>query len=260
MKKVVKVLLLSALITVLFAGTAFASGLGTLTTGEEKEIIVHVKNQFDWPNLNIYNWGDAGECFGAWPGTAITDEPDENGWITYTFKATANLNLLFNSDYNEDGLFDKINDKQTGDIKDIPVDIGECWIIISGEEAGTEDELNPYEVDAAATGYLYSVPKDTWPKSEGFVAPTEELYTQVDVEFEPTAAPATETPVEESTKEEVKDDEIVDTNANSSSKAASGSTFSSVIILPIVVIGILSVIAIVVVVIVVVNKKKNNNE
>ncbi len=232
MKKFIKILMLAAIVTVIVSSNAFAT---TIDTGDGEEITLHIKNRMDWPNFYIYNWGsDSGELFSGWQGYKL-ENPDENGWITINFKSKGNLNLVFSSDYNEDGMYDKNNDRQTGDIKDVPNTIKEAWVIVAGEQSGTEEEVNDLEVDAAASGYLYTIPlSDSWPRTEGFVAPAEELYTKENVDFEPTSAPEPTEAPEAAVTETTGTDDTQVTTATAEEEADTGNIVTIIAIILIV--------------------------
>lgn len=135
-KKIVVLLVVAVVLARVNTSVAYAAST----------LVVHVKDGADWGTVNIYNWGDAGEITGAWPGTEMTDEGD--GWYTYTLETDYNLNLVFSAEGGS---------PQTGDVNDVNKDGGEVWVVIGGES--TENAKGIAALDAV----LYTTPEDGWP-------------------------------------------------------------------------------------------------
>ena len=125
------------------------------------KVTIHVKDSYDWGAMNIYNWGDAGEIFGAWMGEAMESEGDN--WYVKTIETDYILNLVFNVDKDNDGQ----SDAQSSNVDGIDPAGGEYWIVLEG---GTEDG-----VYAAGTynATLYSEPQEGFPT----VSTTTEIAT-----------------------------------------------------------------------------------
>lgn len=141
MKKVWKKVFVFAL--ALIAVTA-GSGLKAQAAGSQ--VTIHVKDGAEWGSMNVYNWGDAGETAGVWPGTAMEEEGD--GWYTYTFETDVNLNLVFSA---------KAGTPQSGNVEDLSKDGKEYWIVVGGEA-----EENDMGVSGTAA-VLYTEPEEGWP-------------------------------------------------------------------------------------------------
>lgn len=133
-------------IAVLLAVTVVLASVDTSEAYAASELVIHAKDGANWGTVNIYNWGDAGEIAGAWPGTEMTEEGD--GWYTYTLETDYNLNLVFSA---EGGA------PQTIDVNDVNKDGGEVWVVIGGDS--TE---NPKGI-SAVEAVLYTTPEDGWP-------------------------------------------------------------------------------------------------
>lgn len=126
------------------------------------KVTIHVQDTQNWGAVNIYNWGDAGEIFGAWMGEAMESEGDN--WYVKTVESDYILKLVLTVDTNGDGQ----TDAQTGNVDDIDPAGGEYWIVI---ESGTEDG-----VYAAGTynATLYSEPQEGFPTVANQDTTTEE--------------------------------------------------------------------------------------
>lgn len=149
LKKAAVVLMSAVLLTGVYAPVASA---------EASSVVIHAKDGQEWGNMNVYNWGDAGETAGAWPGAVMTAEAD--GWYTYTLDTEVPLNLVFSA---------AAGSPQSGDVRDIPADAGEIWVVIGGEDGANDMGV------AAAEATLYTEPEDGWPVAAA--AATEEAAT-----------------------------------------------------------------------------------
>jgi hypothetical protein len=140
MKKLFRKIALLLAVTVVFAGANISEAYAAST------LVVHAKDGADWGTVNIFNWGDAGEITGAWPGTEMTAEGD--GWYTYTVETDYNLNLVFSAEGGS---------PQTSDVNDVPSDAGEVWVVIGGEGGENAKGI------AALEAVLYTTPEAGWP-------------------------------------------------------------------------------------------------
>jgi hypothetical protein len=137
-KKVATVLFVAMIVTVgLDAPIAKAAGVN---------VTIHVQDGAKWGSMNVYNWGDAGETAGVWPGAAMEAESD--GWYTYTFTTEVDLNLVFSA---ADG------SAQSNNIDGVSNSNDEYWIVIGGE--GEENDLGV----KGAQAVLYEEPEEGWP-------------------------------------------------------------------------------------------------
>lgn len=133
--------------TILLAAMVLTVGLsGTVVKAAGDTIVIHVKNNAGWNSVNVYNWGDAGETAGVWPGTAMKEEGD--GWYTHTLPAEADLNLVFSA---------ANGTPQSNNVDGVSKSIGECWIVVGGE--GEENDLGV----KGAQAVLYEEPEEGWP-------------------------------------------------------------------------------------------------
>lgn len=152
LKKVATILLAVMLVTVVVPANADAAS----------KVIVHVQDGAEWGNVNIYNWGDAGETVGVWPGTPM-EADSVDGWFTYTVDTKdVKLNLVFNNGAK----------LQSGDVKDIDPSTGECWIVIGGK--AEENDMGA----AATTATLYTEAEEGWPVAAAAVEATAEETTE----------------------------------------------------------------------------------
>lgn len=119
-------------------------------------VIIHVQDGQSWGSMNVYNWGDAGETAGVWPGTAMTAEADD--WYTYTLETEVPLNLVFSAAGGA---------PQSGNVNDIAADAGEIWIVIGG--AGDANDLGAATNEAV----LYLEPQEGWPAAAAEAADSE---------------------------------------------------------------------------------------
>jgi len=132
--------------TILLAATVLMAGLsGTVVKAAGDTVVIHVKNNAGWDSMNVYNWGDAGETAGVWPGTAMKEEGD--GWYTHTLPAEADLNLVFST---------ANGTPQSNNVDGVSKAIGECWIVVGGE--GEENDLGV----KGAQAVLYEKPEEGW--------------------------------------------------------------------------------------------------
>ncbi|SHO43375.1 starch-binding protein [Anaerocolumna xylanovorans] len=131
---------------VLLAAIVITSGSGLQAQAAGNKVTIHVKDGAEWGSMNVYNWGDAGETAGVWPGTAMEEEGD--GWYTYTFDATVNLNLVFSA---------KSGTPQSGNVNDVSKDGKEYWIVVGGEAADNDMGVSGTEA------VLYTEPEEGWP-------------------------------------------------------------------------------------------------
>ncbi|GAA4655058.1 hypothetical protein GCM10023142_21960 [Anaerocolumna aminovalerica] len=133
--------------TILLAAMVLMVGLrGTTVKAAGDTVVIHVKNNAGWDSMNVYNWGDAGETAGVWPGTAMKEEGD--GWYTHTLPAEADLNLVFST---------ANGTPQSNNVDGVSKSIGECWIVVGGE--GEENDLGV----KGAQAVLYEKPEEGWP-------------------------------------------------------------------------------------------------
>ena len=109
-------------------------------------VIIHVQDGQTWGSMNVYNWGDAGETAGVWPGTAMTAEAD--GWYTYTLDTEVALNLVFSAAGGA---------PQSSNVNDVAADAGEIWVVVGG--SGDANDMGA----ATNTATLYLEPQDGWP-------------------------------------------------------------------------------------------------
>lgn len=131
---------------VLLAVVVITSGAGLRAQAAGNKVTIHVKDGANWGSMNVYNWGDAGETAGVWPGTAMEAEGD--GWYTHTFDATVNLNLVFSA---------KPGTPQSGNVNDVPKDGKEYWIVVGGEAADNDMGVS------GTAAVLYTKPEAGWP-------------------------------------------------------------------------------------------------
>lgn len=137
MRKAMAVFMVALLVSAVNAPAARAA---------TNSVIIHVQDGQSWGSMNVYNWGDAGETAGVWPGTAMTAEAD--GWYTYTLETEVALNLVFSA---------AGGSPQSGNVNDIAADAGEIWIVIGG--AGEANDMGAATNEAT----LYLEPQDGWP-------------------------------------------------------------------------------------------------
>lgn len=147
LKKVTAFLCAALIITGLYAPVAKAAA---------STVIVHVKDEAGWGSMNVYNWGDAGETAGVWPGTELISSGDN--WYTYTFNTEVDLNLVFSA---------KGGTPQSNNADALSKDVGECWIILGGE--GEENDMGVAGVKAT----LYTNAEEGWPSGDPSVAISE---------------------------------------------------------------------------------------
>lgn len=139
--------MLKKIATVLFASMIVTVGLNaSVAKAAGDSVIIHVKDEANWGAMNVYNWGDAGETAGVWPGAAMEEEGDD--WYTYTFTTEVDLNLVFST---------ANGSPQSNNIDGLSKSIGECWIVVGGE--GEENDLGV----KGASAVLYEEPEDGWP-------------------------------------------------------------------------------------------------
>lgn len=132
--------------TVLLAAIVITAGAGVSAQAAGNQVTIHVKDGANWGSMNVYNWGDAGETAGVWPGAAMESEGD--GWYTYTFDATVNLNLVFSA---------KPGTPQSGNVNDVSKDGKEYWIMVGGEAADNDMGVS------GTAAVLYTEPQEGWP-------------------------------------------------------------------------------------------------
>jgi len=137
LKKVLAVVMAVLVCTGVYAPVASA---------EAQSVIIHVQDGEGWGKVNVYNWGDAGETAGVWPGTEMTAEVDN--WFTYTIETEVDLNLVFSMN----------GTPQSGNVDPIAPDAGEVWIVIGGE--GEKNELSG---GATAGVTLYTEAQEGFP-------------------------------------------------------------------------------------------------
>lgn len=123
------------------------------------KVVVHAKDGASWGTVNIFNWGDAGEILGAWPGTEMKAESD--GWYTYTVDTDHDLNLVFSA---------KGGSPQTNDLDVISKDAGEVWVVIGGNAGENAKGISSTKVE------LFTKPEAGWPT----VVATKETVTKDD--------------------------------------------------------------------------------
>ena len=111
MKKAAAVLMVAVVLAGVYAPEARAA---------TSSVIVHAKDGEEWGKMSIYNFGDAGETAGVWPGTEMTAEAD--GWYTYTIETEVPLNLVFSA----------AGSPQSSNIEGLAADAGEVWVVIGG--------------------------------------------------------------------------------------------------------------------------------
>jgi LPXTG-motif cell wall-anchored protein len=105
--------------------------------------------------MNVYNWGDAGETAGVWPGTAMTAEAD--GWYTYTIETEVPLNLVFSATGGS---------PQSSNVNDVAVDAGEIWVTIGAGEGAND-------MGAATNEAVLNLePQEGWPSAAAAVEDT----------------------------------------------------------------------------------------
>lgn len=112
-------------------------------------VVIHVKDDAEWGSMNVYNWGDAGETAGVWPGTAMESEGD--GWYTHTFTTDVSLNLVFSAEGGS---------PQSTNIEGLAKETGECWITVGGGE----EEENEFAV-SGQVAVLYTEAEEGWPST-----------------------------------------------------------------------------------------------
>lgn len=59
-------------------------------------VIVHFKNTNDWAAVNMYAFVEAGTMFGAWPGLAMTEDAENEGWYSAKFEYAEDFTVIFN--------------------------------------------------------------------------------------------------------------------------------------------------------------------
>ena len=138
LKKATSMLLVAMLLT-LGINSSVAQAAGETVT-------IHVKDNAGWGSMNVYNWGDAGETAGVWPGTAMKAEGDN--WYTHTFTTEVDLNLVFSA---------ANGSPQSNNVDGVSKSIGECWIVVGGE--GGENDMGV----KGASAVLYEEPEEGWP-------------------------------------------------------------------------------------------------
>jgi hypothetical protein len=149
---------------VLMAAVVMAGVYTPVASAESNKVIIHAKDGGSWGSVNVYNWGDAGETAGVWPGTAMTAE--EDGWYTYTIETEVNLNLVFSAAGGA---------PQSSNIDGVAMDAGEIWVVIGGE--GEANDLGA----ATAQAVLYTEAEEGWPSTaaEETVAAAETADTEI---------------------------------------------------------------------------------
>jgi LPXTG-motif cell wall-anchored protein len=152
MKRFLKKAAVIFLTAVLMAGV-----YAPVASAATSKVIIHVQDGQAWGSMNVYNYGDDGEIAGVWPGTEMTAEAD--GWYTYTLEATSALNLVFSA---------KGGAPQSSDVKEIPVDSGEIWVVIGG--AGEANDMGAATNEAV----LYTEPEEGWPAAAAAETATED--------------------------------------------------------------------------------------
>ena len=93
-------------------------------------VIIHFKNTGEWSGVNMYAFSEAGNMFGDWPGIAMTEDAENEGWYSAKFEYAEDFTVIFN------GTKQTIN---------IPIDVAEegkteVWIEM-GDLAEEPDEF-----------------------------------------------------------------------------------------------------------------------
>lgn len=138
MKKALAVLMVALLCTAVYA---------PMVSAATQPVTIHVKDGDGWGKMNVYNWGDAGETAGVWPGTEMAADTVD-GWYTYTIETEVDLNLVFSAN----------GSPQSSNVDPVKPDAGEVWVVIGGE--GETNELSGGATSAAT---LYLEAQDGFP-------------------------------------------------------------------------------------------------
>lgn len=131
-KKLVLVLALTLLMTLALSVSAFAAG----------DFVIHAKAPADWGTPALWAWGDAGNVFSAWPGQAMTEDPNNPGWYFFAVPDTTGFAIINN---NGAGL-------QTADLE---IEAKEVWLTVADD---TSVEI-AYSAPAGFTAPATSTPK-----------------------------------------------------------------------------------------------------
>jgi hypothetical protein len=128
----------------------------------EGEYTVHAKAPAEWTTPALWAWsvvdGTSTNVFAAWPGQALTADPDNAGWFTYSVPDTTNFII--------------VNDNGAGaQTVDVEVETKELWITVT--EAGSDGKF--------AADVVYEAP-------EGFVGAAAEEVAATDTAATDTAA------------------------------------------------------------------------
>lgn len=249
LKKQIKKVSLVVTVFCIMAGFVL-SNITPLVVKAASEVTIHVKDNSEWGSVNIYNWGDAGEIVGAWPGTPMEADNQAEGWYTYTFSTDYALKLVFCVDSNGDGTAEA----QTGNVEDLSADGKEYWIIIGG----TEELPNDYGVKGDGTT-LYTEPQNGFPTLDGIYegdASTTETEEGTSEEATDSASTEESNTAEDSTADttEVTSDAVNSNETKDSSKTENSTLriVAPVIVAVVIILGILILIQ--------QRKKKNKNK
>ena len=161
MKKAAAVLMVAVVLAGVYAPEARAA---------TSSVIVHAKDGEEWGKMSIYNFGDAGETAGVWPGTEMTAEAD--GWYTYTIETEVPLNLVFSA----------AGSPQSSNIEGLAADAGEVWVVIGG--TGDANDMGA----ATNQAVLYTEAEEGWPSTAAVVAEVVEVAAET---LSETAVPTT---------------------------------------------------------------------
>lgn len=134
-------------LTVLMAALLCIGVYAPVASAAAQPVIIHVQDGEGWGKMNIYNWGDAGETAGVWPGTEMAADTVD-GWYTYTIETEVDLNLVLSAG----------GTPQSDNIDPIKPDAGEVWIVIGGE-----GETNELSGGATAGTTLYLEAQEGFP-------------------------------------------------------------------------------------------------
>ena len=161
MKKAAAVLMVAVVLAGVYAPVASAA---------TSSVIVHVKDGEEWGKMTVYNWGDAGETAGVWPGTEMTAEAES--WYSYTFETEVPLNLVFSA----------AGTPQSTNIEGLAADVREVWVVIGG--TGDANDMGAVTNQAV----LFTEAEEVWPSTAAVVAEEVEVAAEA---VDETAVPTT---------------------------------------------------------------------
>ncbi len=132
-KRLVLVLVLAFVMSLALSVTAFAAG---------DEFVIHAKAPSEWKTPGLWAWSSSGNVFSAWPGQAMTADPDNAGWYYYSVPSTTTFAI--------------INDNGAGaQTADLEIESKEVWITVAADKSAEVVYSAPAGFKTAAT----SVPK-----------------------------------------------------------------------------------------------------